>query len=189
MHNVILIGFMGCGKTSVGIRLSNRLQWKLEDTDKLIERKYRCSIAEIFASQGEAAFRQMETDCLHELLASKKQSVLSVGGGLAIHPQNQPLLRQLGSVIHLKATPETVYERLKNDTTRPLLQTEHPKQRIQELMEKRLPVYERLADRTIEVDAKAVEEIVEEILQNPGFGCPINEKNTVNSRAAAETEE
>lgn len=165
MDNIILIGFMGCGKTSTGIRLSYRLQQVLEDTDKLIERKEKRSISRIFAEDGEAAFRKMETECLKELLDSDTPRILSVGGGLAITPQNRPLLRRLGTVIHLKALPETIYERLKNDDTRPLLQTENPRERIEELMRQRLPVYDSLADITIETDERTSEEIAEEIIR------------------------
>lgn len=165
MHNIILIGFMGCGKTSVGIRLSYRMRWVLEDTDRLIERKQKRSISEIFATDGEAAFRQMETKCLEELLTSREKRILSVGGGLAVNPQNETLLRRLGTIVHLKAAPETVYMRLKDDDTRPLLQTDNPRERIQELMDKRLPVYERLADITIEVDHMTVDEVADEIVK------------------------
>lgn len=164
-NNIILIGFMGCGKTSVGIKLSYRLKHTFLDTDKQIERKRGRSISEIFATDGEAAFRQMETDCLKELIADEGSSmqIFSVGGGTPVKEENRGLLKQLGTVIYLKVSPDVVYERLKEDTTRPLLQTENPKARIEELLSARKDAYEGAADVIIEVDEKSLEEIVEEI--------------------------
>ena len=163
--NVVLIGFMGCGKTSVGIRLSYRLRRTFLDTDKHIERKQGRSISDIFASDGESVFRQMETDCIKELIetAGSVSQIYSTGGGTPVKEENRALLKELGTVIYLKVSPEVVYERLKNDTTRPLLQTENPKARIEELLAARKEAYESAADVIIEVDNKGFEEIMEEI--------------------------
>ena len=163
--NLILIGFMGCGKTSVGIKLSYRLQKTFLDTDKQIERKAGKSISEIFAQDGEAAFRQMETDYLGELLEKTDAAgqILSVGGGTPVREENRKLLKRLGMVIYLKASPEVIYERLKGDTTRPLLQTNDPMERITELMVAREAAYEAAADFVLLVDGKSLEEIVDEI--------------------------
>jgi len=164
-NNIILIGFMGCGKTSVGIKLSYRLKHTFLDTDKQIERKHGKSISEIFAVDGENAFRQMETDFLKELLRKTGSSIqiFSTGGGTPIKEENRELLKQLGTVIYLKVSPDVVYERLKEDTTRPLLQTQNPKARIEELLFAREDAYEAAADIIIEVDSKSLEDIVEEI--------------------------
>ena len=163
--NIVLIGFMGCGKTSVGIRLSYRLRRTFLDTDKHIERKQGRSISDIFATDGESVFRQMETDCIKELIetAGSSPQIYSTGGGTPIKEENRELLKMLGTVIYLKVSPEVVYERLKNDTTRPLLQTENPKARIEELLAARKESYESAADVIIEVDNKGFEEIMEEI--------------------------
>lgn len=161
--NLILIGYMGCGKSSVGVKLSYRLKRTLIDTDKWIENKQNMTIAEIFASEGEEAFRRMETDCLKELIKCADKQIISVGGGLPIKEENHELLRQLGRVIYLKVTPETVYERLKGDTTRPLLQVEDPMKKIREMLDIRGPVYEKCADVVIEVSHKSFVQIVEEI--------------------------
>lgn len=163
--NIVLIGFMGCGKTSVGIKLSYRLKHTFIDTDKQIERKQGRSISEIFASDGEAAFRQMETDCIKELIADKGSSmqIFSTGGGTPVKEENRELLKQLGTVVYLKISPDVVYNRLKGDTTRPLLQTVNPKARIEELLGSRKEAYESAADLIIEVDKKSLEEVVEEI--------------------------
>ena len=122
MKNIILIGFMGSGKTSVGIRLSYRLRRTLTDTDKKIERLYRMSISEIFGRFGEEEFRNMETQCLEKLLEEPKGRIISVGGGLPMRDCNRELLKKLGWVVYLRVKPLTVCERLEADTSRPLLQ-------------------------------------------------------------------
>lgn len=160
---MILIGFMGCGKTSVGIRLSYALKRTMIDTDKWIEKQQNMTISEIFASRGEAAFRQMETDCIRTLIEKENDRIISTGGGLPIKEENHKLLKQLGRVYYLKVTPETVYERLKEDTTRPLLQGEKPEQKIRDLLAYREPLYEACADEVIEVSKKSFDEIIAEI--------------------------
>ncbi len=161
--NVILTGFMGSGKTSVGLRLSYRLRRPVEDTDKLIERREGRSISEIFAKEGEAHFRQLETALLEELADRSHTAIYSVGGGTPVRPENRELLRQLGKVVLLRIKPETVYERLKEDTTRPLLQCGDPLKRIRELMESRKEAYESCADVILDVDDMEMEDIIGEI--------------------------
>lgn len=165
MSNVILIGFMGCGKSTVGIRLSYRLRRVIEDTDKLVEKKEGKTISAIFKEQGEAAFREMETACLKELLLTKEERIISTGGGLPMRKENHELLRQLGVVVYLKISPECVWERLSEDTTRPLLQCEDPLARIKELLAQRAPVYEEAADIVVDVDGKNMEQVLAEILE------------------------
>jgi len=161
--NIILIGFMGCGKSSVGIKLSYRLKRTLIDTDKWIENKEKTTISQIFKTKGEAAFRRMETDCLKELTETANKQIISVGGGLPVKEENHELLKQLGKVIYLKISPEAVYERLKEDTTRPLLQVEDPVARIKELLAYRGPIYEKCADIVIDVSQKSFGEILTQI--------------------------
>lgn len=162
--NIILIGFMGCGKTSVGIRLSYRMKRTMVDTDKWIEKKQKMTITDIFDTYGEDAFRRMETECLKELIQAADGQIISVGGGLPVREENHRLLRKLGRVIYLKVTPETVYLRLKDDTSRPLLQVEEPLDQICSLMEKRAPVYEACADVIVEASELSFEEIISQIL-------------------------
>ena len=161
--NIILIGFMGCGKSSVGYRLSYAMRRTLIDTDKLIEKQQNMTISQIFQEKGELAFRQMETDCLKHLIETADRQIISTGGGLPIKEENHALLKQLGTVYYLKVTKEAVYERLKEDTTRPLLQGDNPRNKIEELLSKRAPVYEACADYVIEVSDKSFEEIIGEI--------------------------
>ncbi|MDE7404076.1 MAG: shikimate kinase [Lachnospiraceae bacterium] len=161
--NIILIGFMGSGKTSVGIRLSYQLKRTMIDTDKWIEQKQKRTVSEIFAQSGEEAFRMMETDCLKELIRTADKQIISVGGGLPMKEENHALLRELGTVFYLSVTPETVYERLKTDTTRPLLQVEDPEERIRTLLKRRAPVYEACADVVLDVSDRSFDEILEQI--------------------------
>lgn len=162
-HNIILIGFMGCGKSSVGIRLSYHLKRTLIDTDKWIERRQGLSISEIFEKRGEEAFRRMETQCLEELTDCADNQIISVGGGLPVREENRRLLRQLGLVIYLKASPEVIYERIRTDTGRPLLQVENPLDRIKNLMAERQEAYASCADAVIDVSDKGFDEIIAQI--------------------------
>lgn len=163
--NIILTGFMGCGKTSVGIRLSYVLRRTLIDTDKWIEKKQGKTVSEIFAKDGEEAFRRMESECIRELIGTADGQVISTGGGLPVRKENRKLLKELGTVYYLKATPECVYERLKGDTTRPLLRGENPREKIRELLEAREAFYQEEADVVIEVSAKSFEDIITEIVE------------------------
>lgn len=169
MKNVILIGFMGCGKTTVGIRLSYRIRRVLEDTDKRIEREQGRTINEIFASEGEPYFRDLETDLLKRLLKEDYKRVISTGGGLPMREENRELLQKLGMVVYLRIHPETVYERLRNDKTRPLLQCEDPLAKIKELMQLRAPFYEEVAHLIVDVDDKDMEQVLECITRQIDF--------------------
>lgn len=161
--NIVLIGFMGCGKSTIGIRLSYRMRRVVEDTDKLIEKKQEKKISDIFAQEGEVFFRELETELLKELIEKLQGYIVSVGGGTPVREVNRNLLKQLGKVVYLRIRPETVYERLKYDTTRPLLQCENPLERIRTLMKARKEAYESCADIIIDVDELSVEEIVDRI--------------------------
>ena len=163
-NNIILIGYMGCGKTTLGKKISYRERIALLDTDKRIEQKQKKSINEIFDEEGEPAFRQMETECLKDFLDYSDRYVISVGGGLPMKEENRILMKQLGTVVYLKAEPETIYGRLKNDTTRPLLRGDNPQVKIKSMIEMRNPYYEEAADYVICVDNKGFDTIIEEIL-------------------------
>lgn len=165
-NNIVLIGFMGSGKTTVGIRLSYRMRRVIEDTDKLIEKKEGKTIREIFAQDGEAYFRQAETAMLEELCGKLRGHILSVGGGTPVRQENRVLLKRLGTVVYFRVKPETVYKRLQNDTTRPLLQCENPLDKIKELLEARKEAYESCADVIIDVDDLTMNEVVDKVMQS-----------------------
>lgn len=163
MENVILIGFMGCGKTTVGLRLSYKLRMPVIDTDKEIEREEKRSISDIFAADGEEYFRDRETAYLRKLQGSAGNRIISVGGGLPLREENRSLLHELGKVFYLRADAETIYERVKHDTTRPLLQGENPMTRIKTLLSERDAYYMAAADVVVDVDHKDFERILNEI--------------------------
>ena len=167
-QNLVLIGFMGSGKTSMGVKLSYRLRIPVEDTDKLIERREGRSIREIFADDGEEYFRRLETDLLRELLEKGGSRIYSVGGGTPVKAENRGLLKKLGKVVYLKVSPETVYERLKNDTDRPLLQCQDPLSKIRQLLEERREAYEACADIVIDADETDMEDILKRIMEETG---------------------
>lgn len=162
--NLILIGFMGSGKTSVGVRLSFVMKRAIEDTDKMIEKREGKTISTIFAEEGEAAFREKETALLKELSGTLQHKILSVGGGTPLREENRNLLKQTGTVVYLRIQPQTVYERLKDDDTRPLLQCEDPLERITNLLNQRKDIYEAAADIVVDVDGLEMEEVISKIL-------------------------
>ena len=162
--NIILIGFMGSGKSTMGIRLSYRMKQPYIDTDKYIERRAGRTISEIFESEGEEAFRRMETQALESLLADGiRDHVIATGGGMPVNEANHALLKSLGVVVWLRITPESVLERLSSDTARPLLQRPDREQVIRQLMEERAPLYSKCADVVVDVDGKRVERIMDEV--------------------------
>lgn len=161
--NIVLIGFMGSGKTTLGLKLSYLLRMPVEDTDKLIERQEGRSITQIFADDGEAYFRELETEMLRKCGNRKYERILSVGGGTPVNPVNRELLHKCGTVVYLRVAPETVYERLKNDTTRPLLQCEDPLEKIRELLAVRDAIYTECADIILDVDNRHSDELAEEL--------------------------
>ena len=162
--NLVLIGFMGSGKTSVGIRLSFVMKRAIEDTDKMIEKREGKTISAIFAEEGEAVFREKETALLKELSGTLHHKILSVGGGTPLREENQKLLKQIGTVVYLRVQPQTVYERLKDDNTRPLLLCENPLERFTELLNQWKDIYESAADIIVDVDGRDMEEVISNIL-------------------------
>lgn len=163
-QNIILIGFMGSGKTTVGERLARRLGYEFQDTDKLIEARAKDTISHIFEQQGEEYFRVLETNLLQELQAQLQHTVLSTGGGIILREVNLRLLKQMGYVIYLKTSPSTIIKRLAQDQTRPLLQGADPAGRIEKLLNYREPIYNKAAHSIVVTDDRSYEEVEEMIL-------------------------
>lgn len=166
MSNIVLIGFMGSGKTTVGKKLAVRMGYSFLDTDQYIEEQAKMKISDIFARQGEAAFRSLE-DCMLKKIAGMDRTVVSTGGGIPMREENRALLKKIGTVIYLEASEETLWKRLAGDHTRPLLAGADPRGKIHALLSEREPVYRRAADQVILVDdrnagyiAKEIEKIV-----------------------------
>lgn len=166
MENIILTGYMGCGKTTVGKHIAKRLGYTFVDTDEMIVEQQHRSINEIFADDGEAAFRVMETELLKQMIDAKRDHmVIASGGGMPIREENRRLLAVLGRVVYLKASPETIYGRVKEDTARPLLQCENPMKRIEEMLAIREPLYEAGAAVVVDVDGLRQAETASEIIE------------------------
>ncbi len=159
MANIILEGFMGCGKSTIGKAFADKYDKTFVDTDSYIEDKYNRVIADIFANEGEEYFRDLETEAVKEL-AQKDNLVIALGGGLPLRKINQDILKSSGKVYYLKASIDTLCNRLKGDTKRPLLAGCDLESRIKELMKKRAHIYEAFADYFIETDEKNIEEII-----------------------------
>lgn len=164
-HNIILIGFMGSGKTSVGQRLAEQLSYQFRDTDQLIEQHAGDTINHIFAVQGEEYFRTMETTLIKKLLPELNNYVLSTGGGLPLKEQNSKLLKEMGFVVYLKASKETTVKRLRGDNSRPLLQGDELEQKVEHMLTLRTPIYEKAAHKIIATDDRSIDEIVHLIME------------------------
>lgn len=165
MNHMILIGFMGSGKSTVGRRLAKEAGLPFVDSDDLIEAQAHMKISDIFSEYGESYFRDLETLTLRQLIESEERMVIAVGGGLPMRPENREYLKQLGSVIYLSAKPETLQQRLSGDTSRPILQGGNLMEKIVTLMAERAAIYEQAADIKVITDHKRHKEIVEEIKQ------------------------
>jgi shikimate kinase len=186
--NIVLLGFMGCGKTTIAELLAKSTNREWIDTDTLIEQREQCIIDQIFAEKGEAYFRRLETDILKECLSNQhkdgnnyhidgdsnsmrdimahnvKSTIYSLGGGTPMTLGNGTYIRQLGTVFYLRLNGQTLYERLKGDRTRPLLQTADPAAKIRELLAVRDPVYKEAADYVIQA-AVSPQKVAEAILE------------------------
>lgn len=148
---------MGTGKTSVGMRVARSLGFRFVDTDKLIVKSTGKPIPKLFAESGEDHFRELETETLRQCAEGEGQ-VISTGGGVVVREENRPILREAGYVVWLRASPETIYERVKRNRNRPLLQTADPLGTIRELLAVREALYESCADLVIKTDQLSMDE-------------------------------
>jgi len=154
MRNIVLCGFMGCGKSTVGKRLAARLHMTFTDMDSYIEEQAGRTISAIFEQDGEAAFREAEhRACV--ALGQEQGLVIATGGGAVLRPDNVEALRANGTVVFLNVDVQTVLKRLKNDTSRPLLQRPDKEDAVRTLMQQRLPLYRAAAAVTVDADADA----------------------------------
>lgn len=164
--SIILTGFMGTGKTSVGRMLSEKLQVPVLDSDRMLAEQENMTVSEIFARYGEAYFRDAETALLRTLQRREDCFILSTGGGLPLREENRPLLRKLGAVVYLQSSLDTLEIRLARDTSRPLLRGDGPlRGRIARILEEREPKYLDAADICIVNDGKSVSQTADEIIE------------------------
>ena len=165
-HCITLIGMMGSGKTLVGRYLALRLGWTFIDLDEQIVKEAGRSIADIFATDGEPAFRALELKTLTEvIISSDTRTVLSLGGGTILQPACASLVKEHSLCVRLTASVSTLCDRLKSDRKRPLLRgTEPLEDRISRLLTERDPAYTAAADLSIPTDARSVDDIIDDIL-------------------------
>ncbi len=162
--NVVLIGFMGSGKSSVGRIIAKKLGKRFIDMDDVIEDKASMSINDIFAKFGEEHFRDIESE-VALMLAEDNNLVISCGGGVILREKNMRALKKNGMVFYLKASPESIYRRVKDDNSRPLLKVKDPLAQIKQLLSVRELLYNQWADIVIDTDSKSLEEVAEEIMK------------------------
>jgi shikimate kinase len=172
-HHIVLIGFMGSGKTTVGHLVAEKLAWPFVDTDALVIEEAGLSIPDIFAKEGEAGFRERESAVLARL-ATAPPRVIATGGGIVTQPQNAPLLRSLGFVVWLSASEADILARVSRNRNRPLLHTADPRQTIHDLLAQRRPLYESFAHLTIETHGLEPEEIAYGVCESARhyYGAP-----------------
>lgn len=167
LPNIILIGLMGCGKTTIGKELHRETNLRFTDTDQTIERQAGMDIPQIFRLHGEAYFRDMETSLLRRMKARNRQNgIISTGGGITIRPENRELLKKLGFIVWLRTDVNTLYQRLSRCTNRPLLQDPDPKSVLQRLMKERHPFYRETAHLTIDTANLHIREITFGIMES-----------------------
>jgi len=165
VENIILIGFMGSGKTSAGRLLAERLHYDFKDTDDMIGVLENTTIANIFRLHGEDYFRELETNLLLSIKDSMKRTVLSTGGGMPIRERNRKLLKEMGHVVFLRASCDTIIKRVSGDTSRPILKKGNLNETVERLLAVRTPYYEEAADVIIDTDNKSIYRIVDEIIE------------------------
>ena len=173
MRHFYLVGNMGSGKTTVGRLVAQRLQLPFYDLDRQIEQATGQTIANLFAQQGEQAFRELECKMLTQTIFVPR-SVIATGGGVVLNERNRRLMRHRGWVIYLRASPETLWQRLQHTTDRPLLRTESPYETLQAIAQQREPLYQE-ADWVIDTDALCPEEVADAIVRafNPTPDAPL----------------
>jgi len=165
--NLYLVGMMGAGKTTVGRLLARRLKLRFVDSDHEIERRCGVKVPLIFDIEGESGFRARETQTLAEL-ASLEGIVLATGGGAVLAEENRRWLAGRGTVIYLRATPEDLYERVRQDRNRPLLATADPLGRLRELYVQRDPLYREVADVIIDTGRQTVQSLARALADQLG---------------------
>ena len=162
--NIIFVGLMGSGKTTIGKQVSKALDMEFFDTDHAVEVKTGVNIATIFELEGEEGFRLREHSLLVDLMDNQKK-VIATGGGIVLKGENRKLLRQLGAVVYLRSNIKDLILRLKNDKTRPLIQNVNLDEKFNELFKARDPLYIEVADYIIDTKNKKVSDIKNEVLE------------------------
>ncbi|MFV2059444.1 MAG: shikimate kinase AroK [Gammaproteobacteria bacterium] len=168
--SLFLIGPMGAGKTTIGKQLAKCLNMKFADSDKEIEKRTGVDIPLIFELEGESGFRKRETAMI-DSLTNKDTIILATGGGAVLSEQNRGFLVSRGTVIYLNTSIDQILERTHRDTKRPLLQTDDPRGKLEELAAERNPLYESIADITISTESQKIRDVIKEICTKLNKTC------------------
>lgn len=161
---IVLIGFMGAGKSAAGLRLAQKTGLPRFDTDEIVSARFGLSIPEIFAEFGEEKFRDAETEAIQQF-SRETPAIIVTGGGIVLRPVNVELLRALGTVVSLDADEETLLQRISRRASRPLLQTENPRATLMELLRVREPFYRIAADVRLDTSRLTHDEVAAAILK------------------------
>ncbi len=172
-RNIVLVGLMGAGKTTVGRQLAQRLGKTFHDTDHEIERRTGVRVATIFEIEGEEGFRARESQAI-EALTALEDVVLATGGGAVLRAENRARLRCSGYVIYLRAQPRDLWARTRQDKSRPLLQTGDPLRRLEELFALRDPLYREVADLVVDTGRQSVATLVGQLLRRLPEACKLS---------------
>jgi shikimate kinase len=164
IHNIALVGFMGTGKSSVGQLVAGQLHFTFLDTDHVIESRAGKNISDIFAQDGEPVFRALEKKIVDELVTRKK-TVISTGGGLPANPDNFASLKTHSMIVCLWASPEKIWERVRSQTHRPLLNEPDPLAKIRRLLAEREPYY-RQADVLLNTEMRALKDVAQQVIHH-----------------------
>lgn len=167
--NIILVGFMGCGKSTIARQLGKLLGYTVIDVDAEIEAKAGMPIPAIFEARGEEFFRLLEAAVLQEIGARPGRFIIATGGGVIGRKRNRSLVKQLGYVVWLQVSRETILERTRRSRDRPLLQTDDPAEKIDTLLREREPLYREVADLELDTSELDAEEIACGILESARY--------------------
>ncbi|MCX5708468.1 MAG: shikimate kinase [Candidatus Omnitrophica bacterium] len=164
MNNIYLVGFMGTGKSSVGLRISREIKGDFIDLDKFIEEQENKTISDIFKEKGEPYFRGLEKNFLKDV-AVKKNQIIACGGGIVIDPDNIKLMKSNGTMVCLTASPDVIMERTRKSNHRPLLNVPDPQEAIRALLADRQKFYSQ-ADITIDTSEISIKEVATRVLNS-----------------------
>ncbi len=172
-NNLILVGMMGAGKTTVGRLLARRLKRDFYDSDEEIERRCGVRVPVIFDIEGEAGFRAREAQVIAELCALDSV-VLATGGGVVLAEENRRRLATRGTVVYLHARPGYLWQRVRHDRNRPLLATPDPQRRLEELYAERDPLYREVADVVMDTGKQSVQTLAKDLLARLDASCKLS---------------
>jgi shikimate kinase len=171
MGNIFLVGMMGAGKTTLGKALARRLQREFIDTDKLLVERTGVSVTTIFEIEGEESFRRRESAVIAEL-AQRSGLVVATGGGVVLSAENRRVMRENGTVVYLRARVDSLWERTRQDTSRPLLRTPNPRATLAELLEQRDPLYREAAHLVVDTGFQSAATLVARVVTALGEQSP-----------------